>query len=118
MKISYNENSMGCILKLHSNILSFDLLFKLKKILNEFPSDRQIALNLHDVDFICIEFLEFLKETSSLRRLSLTSLQSETLVLLNLTKYDNFAPIFLSDVDFLEQKRALLNRRFVVLGNY
>ena len=118
MDISCQENSAGCILNLHSSILTFDLLFKLKKILKDIPSDRPIALNLNDVDCVCVEFLEFLREVSSLRHFSLTNLQSEILVLLNLTKYDKFAPIFLSDIDFLEQKRALLNRRFVVLGNY
>jgi len=115
MNISCNENSAGCILSLHSSILTFDLVFKLEKMLSEIPSGKPIALNLHGVDCICVEFLEFLRETSSQKRLSLTSLQSELLVLLNLTNYDNFAPIFLSDVDFLEQKRALLNRRFSLL---
>jgi len=115
MNISCHENSKGCILRLHSSILTFDLVFKLKKILNELPSDLPIALNLQDVDYICVEFLEFLRESSRFKSLSLTSLQSELLVLLNLTKYDNFAPIFLSDVDFLEQKRVLLNRRFSLL---
>jgi len=115
MNISCKENSVGCILKLHSNILTFDLVFKLRKFLNQFPSNKSVALNLHDVDYICVDFLEFLKETSKSRNLALTSLQSEILVLLNLTKYDNFAPIFLNDIDFLEQKRELLNRRFSVV---
>ena len=115
MKISCKENSAGCILKLHSNILTFEFVFKLQKILDTIPSDKQIALDLHDVDCVCAEFLEFLRETSQSKNLSLISLQSEILALLNLTKYDNFAPIFLTDLYFLEQKRALRNRRFSLL---
>jgi hypothetical protein len=115
MNISCKENSAGCILNLHSSVLTFELVFKLQKILNEFPFDKSIALNLNDVDSICVEFLDLLKETSRKRRISLTNIQAEIFVLLNLTKYDKFAPLFLSDIDFLEQKRALINRRFSVL---
>ena len=115
MKISCKENSAGCILKLHSNILTFDLVFRLRKILSKLPLNKSIALNLHEVDSICVEFLEFLKDTSTNRCISLTNIQSEIFVLLNLTKYDKFAPVFLSDTDFLDQKRVLINRRFSVL---
>lgn len=116
-QISCHENSSGCIFKLHSNNLTFEQVFMLKNILNDYPLNKPVALNLNNVDCVCMEFLELLKETSNNRPLSLTSLQSEILVLLNLTKYDKFSPVFLNDFDFLEQKRALINRNFFVLGN-
>lgn len=114
MDISCTENSLGCILKLHSNI-SFELVFCLEKLLEKFPLNKDIALNLQDVDYVCVEFLDFLKKTSTHRKISLTNIQAEIFVLLNLTKYDKFAHIFLNDIDFTQQKRRLLNRRFAVL---
>jgi len=114
MDVSFTENSQGCILKLHSNI-SFESIFKLETLLEKFPQSKPIALNLQEVDYICIEFLELLKRTSRNRKISLINLQAELFVLLNLTKYDKFAHIFLNDFDFIQQKRALLNRRFAVI---
>lgn len=118
MNICCKENGECCILNLHSNILTFGLVFRLKKILKTVPSDVPIALNLENVDYICVEFLEFLKDNSKRRKLSLLGLQSEIFALLNLTNYDNFANIFLSDLDFIKQKRILKTRRFSVLGNF
>lgn len=115
MKISCVENNTNCILNLHSKILSSELILKLKKILESLPKNKQIALNLEEVDYICIEFLDFLKEFSKQKKLALTNLQTEIFVLLNLTKHDKFAHIFLNDTDFIEHKRGLLNRRFSIL---
>lgn len=114
MDISCTENSSGCILKLHSNI-SFESVFSLENLLEKLPASKPVALNLQDVDYICVEFLDFLKRTSSNRKISLINMQAEIFVLLNLTKYDKFAHIFLNDIDFALQKRALLNRRFAIM---
>lgn len=121
MNISCTENDKCLILGLHSNVLTFELIFQLKKILKELPQNESVALNLQEVSYINAEFLEFLKESSNDRKISLINLQSEIFALLNLTKYDKFANIFLNDIDFIEQKRALLNRRFSLIpigGNF
>ena len=118
MKISCSENNTSCIFKLHSKVLTVELILRLKKFLDCLPNNKNIALNLQNVDNVCVEFLDFLKETSEQKKLSLINLQSELFVLLNLTRYDEFAHIFLNDIDFIEHKRALLNRRFSVIGNY
>lgn len=118
MKISCRENSTSCIFKLHSNVLTLELVFRLKKILKRAPKNKNIALNLQHVESFCAEFLEFLREFSKQNKLSVINLQAELFVLLNLTQYDEFAHIYLTDTDFVESKRALLNRRFSVISNY
>lgn len=115
MDINSKDNNAGCILNLHSNKLTFESVVVLQKKIKELPTNKSVALNMKNVDFICIEFLDFLKESARLKRVSLTCLQAEILVLLNLIQYDKFAPIFLTDSDFLNQKRELLNRRFLVV---
>lgn len=115
MKFTCKDGSNSCILKLHSNFLTFELLFELEKLLDDFSESKAIVLNLDEVAFVCSDFLEFLKKISSSRKISLTCLHSEILVLLNLTEYDKFVSIFLTDFDFLQQKRELLNRKFAVV---
>lgn len=118
MKISFSENDTSCILRLHSNALSNDLISGLRRLLKRIPAYKSVALNLQNVDYFSADFLDFLKEFPPQKRLSLIGLHDELFVLLNLTKYDRFANIFLNDIDFLAHRRALLNRRFSVLGNY
>lgn len=118
VKISCADNDVCCILKLHSHVLSFDLIFRLKKILKKIPDNKPFALNLQDVYYVGNEFLEFLKESAKVKKISIINLHSEIFALLNLTKYDEYANIFLSNTDFLEQKRELLNRRFCLLKTF
>lgn len=115
IKISCAENDVCCILRPHSRVLSLDLIFKLRKILKKFPKNKTIALNLQDVCYIGNEFLEFLKESAKIRKISIINLHAEIFALLNLTKYDGYANIFLSKADFIAQRRELLNRRFCLL---
>ncbi len=115
MEISCKETKTGYILTLHSNVLTLEWIFCLKKFLNNLPLNKSIALDLQYVDFVCVEFLEFLKEKSNQQKIALINLEPELFVLLNLTKYDKFAHIFSSEMDFGEQKRSLINRRFAIL---
>jgi len=115
MKISLSEKETGYVLQLNSNVLTVEWIFCLKNLMKTLLESKSVALDLQNVECICAEFLEFLKETSIQRKISLINLQSELFVLLNLTEYDKFTHIFLNEIDYLEQKRALINRKFTLL---
>ena len=115
MEISFTETKKGYILLLHSNALSVEWVFCLKNLLNTIVEGKTIALDLQHVECMCAEFLDFLKENSNRKKISLINLQAELFALLNLTEYDKFTNIFLNEIDYIEQKRALINRRFTLL---
>lgn len=115
MDIIFSENNSNCILCPISDEVSLELVLRMEEILKGLPINKSLALNLKNIGVICVEFLDFLKEFSPQKQISLFNLQSEVFVVLNLTKYDKFANIYLSDIDFNERKREMLNRRFSLL---
>lgn len=115
-QIPYEKNS-NCIFKVNSENISLEIVKKLKRVLEKTPKNKPLALNLQNVEYICCEFLEFLKDSSKKREISLFNLQAEISALFYLTKYDRFAHIYLNDIDFYEQKRMLLNRNFYIISN-
>ncbi|HNW25206.1 MAG TPA: hypothetical protein PLG15_01140 [Candidatus Gastranaerophilaceae bacterium] len=116
-QLPYEKNS-NCIFKLNSDNISSNLVYKLKKTFKKLPKNKSVAINLQNVEYVCSEFLEFLKEFSKKREISLFNIQAEISALFYLTKYDKFAHIYLNDIDFYEQKRMLLNRNFSILNNF
>ncbi len=112
-----DKNTYNCVLKFNTQDISSKLVDKLKKTLKKFPNNKPVALNLQNVEYICCEFLDFLKELSQKREISLFNLQAEISALFNITKYDKYAHIYLNDIDFYEQKRMLLNRNFSIISN-
>lgn len=118
MKVVISKSRESYILNVRSSIIKLDVVLMLEKIFKSIPKNNPIALNMQNVNFINEDFLIFLKQSSADRKISLMNLQSELYVLLNLTNYDKYAKIFISENDFLDNKRAIINRKFSVLSNF
>lgn len=117
MKISYTYNGSGCILKLHSSVVSLELISRLKKMIEQIPRGKKIALNFQNVEKISADFFDFIKEIAKNNKISIINLPAELFALLNLTNHNQFVYLFLDEADFFENKRLLVNRKFSVLGN-
>lgn len=118
MKTKLNQSKKeSYIFKLNSEKISLTSVNTLKKILKKLPQNKAVAFNLKNVEYVCSDFLDFLKEFSQKREVSVFNLQVEISALFYLTKYDKYARIYLDDSDFYEQKRRLLNRNFSVVRN-
>ena len=117
MEISFSENEFANILDLHSNELSFDVLSQLKKIINSMQDNKPIAIDFKNINFICREFLDFIKDLSSKKNISIININPELFAILDLTEYCKFVQIFASKSDFIKNKRSIINRKFSIIRN-
>lgn len=114
MELITKEIGESFVLSVNSPRLSQELLGSLDMRVRDFANDKKLALDFACVGWVCAEFLNFLKVNAARREICLINLSSEIFTLLNLTRHDGFARIYLSESDFLDDKRQLVNRRFSV----
>lgn len=84
----------------------------LNKILKE---NREIAIDLRFVSDCTIDFIENLKKIASCKKIGIFNIQSDIFVLFNIMQVDKFAKLFVSEIDFEDNTRQLINRCFTVL---
>lgn len=75
-------------------------------------SSLQIGLDLSFVDDCTIDFIELLK---SFNDISLFNISSNIFTLFNLMNVDKCINLFVTEEDFKNNKRRVLNRRFSVV---
>lgn len=73
---------------------------------------RKIALDLSYVQDCTIEFIEGLKEIAKTEKIGVFNIPSDIFVLFNIMKLDTCANLFVSENDFEENARQLVNRQF------
>ena len=112
MQFSIKENAKKCIIKIHAVDLSAETIFRVKKLMRRVSPQKAIALNLEKIESITPEFLSFIKLCERKQKLSLTETPCEVFAILNLTQYAKFVNMFLTDKDFYEHKRTLIERNF------
>lgn len=117
MDISISKNGFATILSLHSSELTVSVLEQLDFIVQKIPRKVPIALDFQNVNFICRDFFNFLKRISKKKNVSIINVNAELFALLDLTDYCKFVQVFTNEADFISNKRAIINRKFSILGN-
>ena len=87
-----------------------------KRIINKtIDEDRNIAIDLNYTSECSIEFIEELKSLATKKKISVFNIPSELFVLFNVMKLDKYLKIFVSELDFEENSRQIINRNFVII---
>ena len=83
---------------------------EVNRLINELAENnlKKIGLNMDLVKDFTIDFLEGLKN----KEISLFNVPSDLFSLLNMMNYTQNFTIFASEMDFLENKREVKNRKF------
>lgn len=103
------ENDKICIYApLNSNLRAYDSERLLKKISED---DREIAIDLQYVENCTVDFIEIIKRISCSKKIGIFNIPSDIFTLLNVMNVDKICRLFVSELDFLENKRQLINRK-------
>lgn len=104
-----------CIVDIEGNSVSKSDLIELKRLFRDKASKRRIGIDLNRVLNIKHEFLDFLKESSLKKKLSLFNVNNEVYLLLFVSRYDKYVNIYLNEDDFYQDKRCIVYRRLKLL---
>ena len=80
----------------------------LRKISKE---SRKVAIDLNYVQECSIEFIEALKNNVD-KNLGVFNIPSDIFVLFNIMNVDKHVKLYVSEMDFVENARQILNRKF------
>ncbi|GEM_PF-1835275 len=90
--------------------------YETNRIIEEISKEsRSVALDLNYVQDCTIDFIEKLKELCRTKKIGIFNISSDIFVLFNIMKMDKFANIFVSQLDFEENSRQIINRCFQVV---
>ena len=85
---------------------------KAERLIKEIDQEsRLVALDLSNVEECSIDFIEAIKSLVN-KNLSIFNIQSDIFVLFNFMNVDKMAKLFVSENDFLQDTRQLINRSF------
>lgn len=109
-----NENKY--VIGIKSKDLNFKSLANLAILMNKMDLDtKPIALDLKEVESVTEDFFTFIKNFSETTKLTLLNIPSELFALLNLKRYDKNVRMFNNNLDFIEDKHELVNRKFHIV---
>ena len=111
MEITNFDNR--CIITPMSAKLDLRQVIRIKKEI-ENNSDKIIGLNMENVEDCSIDFIEELKKQQNV---NLFNINSNIFVLFNVMKIDKFINLYVSQNDFIENKRRIINRCLNVIGH-
>ena len=77
--------------------------------------NKKIALDLSYVSDCTIEFVETIKEFAKYQELGVFNICSDVFALFNFMRIDKAVNIFVSEIDFRENSRQLINREFTIV---
>lgn len=107
------DNDKLCIITPLSTIIN---KYESTRIIDEIQHEsRSVALDLSYVQDCTIDFLEKLKNICSTKKIGIFNIPSDLFVLFNMMKVDKFAKLFVSELDFTEDTRQLINRHFEIV---
>ena len=108
------ENNKLCIFAPLNNILNKYESEKLfSDILNE---KREVAIDLSYVSDCTIDFIENLKNIALKKKIGIFNIPSNIFVLFNTMNIDKIVELYVSELDYNENARQLLNRKFTILN--
>ena len=104
------------VIDIKSKDLNFKSLANLAIILNKIDLDKKsVALDLQEVESVTEDFFTFIKNFSETTKLTLLNIPSELFALLNLRRYDKNVKMFNNNLDYIQDKNELINRKFHVV---
>ena len=96
--------------------LNFCSLANLAILLNKMDIEKHpVALDLTEVESVTEDFFTFIKNFSETTKLTLLNIPSELFALLNLRRYDKNVKMFNNNLDFIQDKHELVNRKFHIV---
>ena len=90
-------------------LLSFFLIFHRIK-----TETRKVAIDLSCVQSCSIEFIDALNSIQN-KEIGIFNIPSDIFVLFNIMNVDKKINLFVSEIDFEENSRQLINRKFAVI---
>ncbi len=108
MTLKIKDVNNTCIIDIHADRISIEILAELKKTISLIGSSKRIAVNLSNISYIGNEFGEFLNEY----KVALLNPMLNVCILMFLMKYDKVSDLFVSEEDFFQNKRSLVKRSF------
>ena len=103
------KNDNKYIIGVKTKELNFKSLANLAILMDKMDLDtKPVALDLKEVESVTEDFSETTK-------LTLLNIPSELFALLNLRRYDKNVKMFNNNLDFIEDKRELINRKFHIV---
>ena len=107
------ENNRMCIFAPLSNVLD---KYECDRLFGDIRKEsRKVAIDLSYVSDCTIDFIENLKNIASAKTIGIFNIPSDIFVLFNTMNVDKFVELYVSELDFNEQSRKLLNRKFSVI---
>jgi len=101
------------VINIKSKELNFNSLANLAILLSKSGlSEKPIALDLKEVESVTEDFFTFIKNFSEATKITLLNIPSELFALLNLRRYDKNVKMFNNNLDFVQDKNELVNRKF------
>ena len=107
------DNDKICIYApLATKLCRYESLRLLKNVLKE---QRLVGIDLNYVEECSIEFINALKEISSVKNIGIFNIPSDIFTLFNVMQIDKCVNLFVSEMDFKANQHQLINRKFVVV---
>ncbi len=111
-----NRNENKYVIGIKSKELNFKSLANLAILMDKMDlNTKPVALDLKEVESVTEDFFTFIKNFSETTKLTLLNIPSELFALLNLRRYDKNVRMFNNNLDFIEDKRELINRKFHIV---
>lgn len=104
------ENHSTCVFAPLSKILDREESLRLIKNLQS--EHRNIAIDLQHVNYCSLDFIEELTKITHQKKIGIFNIPSDIFVLFNVMGFDKAANLFVNEIDFSENKRQLINRKF------
>ena len=83
------------------------------RLLSEISHEtRQVGIDLKYVYDCTIDFIEALRESAKLKQIAIFNIPSDIFVLFNIMKLDKAVNLYVSESDFENHSRRLINRHF------
>lgn len=88
--------------------------YKTQRLLEEISREnRKVALDLAYVNNCSIDFIEGISALA--RKISIFNIPSDIFVLFNIMNIDKELDLYVSELDFIENCRAIINRKFSII---
>lgn len=106
------ENDTLCVITPIQSELSD---YKVSRIINKIDKEtRKVSIDLSNVESCSIFFIESLMKLKN-KNISIFNINSDIFVLFNIMNIDKSIKLFVSELDFVEDTRQLINRRFSIV---
>jgi len=106
------DNKSVCIIAPICEVLKGN---RIKRILKEINKEsRKVAIDLNYVQECSIEFIDALNSIRN-KEIGVFNIPADIFVLFNVMNIDKRISLYVSEMDFIENTRQLINRKFAII---